>query len=104
MIKTGVRLDLQESKELPRGEKMATRAGGDGFLHQVHFTSATRVLQPMTSSTLPDWNQNKATFEFTTAHLSLLASLKPSHTSAKPLKGLSGPEHRLALPLLAEPT
>lgn len=84
MIKTGVRLHLQESKELPRGEKMTAKVGRKRLSHQVHFTLATRVLagpKPITSSTLPDWNQNKTTFEFTTAHLSLLASLKPSHTS-----------------------
>lgn len=67
-------------------QRCLQRLEGNGFLNQVHFTLATRVLtgsKPITSSTLPDWNQNKATFEFTTAHLSLLASLKHSHPSPK---------------------
>lgn len=73
---------------------MAAEARRKCLLHQVHLTLATRVWagpKPITSSTLPEWSQNKAAFGFTipppspqhhippplcATHLSLLASLK----------------------------
>lgn len=123
MIKTGVRPNLHRSKEQPRGEEMAAEARRKCLLHQVHLTLATRVWagpKPITSSTLPEWSQNKAAFGFTTPPPSPQHHIPPAparHTPqfaciikvnpilyrsrSDPLKWPPGPEHKLALAFLA---
>lgn len=101
---------------------MAAEARRKCLLHQVHLTLATRVWagpKPITSSTLPEWSQNKAAFGFTTPpNIIYPPPLAPArHTPqfaciikanpilyrsrSDPLKWPPGPEHKLALAFLA---